>query len=59
MIIPSPAGMSLTTLSLVGYIKLFLTRESLVCDIPAGDGKKLSFFTVYLKNDRRHPEFHR
>jgi hypothetical protein len=39
--IPSPAGMSLTKLSLGGnydvIYKLFLPRESLVGDIPAGD----------------------
>ncbi len=38
----SPAGMSLTKLSLGGNIdvihKLFPPRESLVSDIPAGDG---------------------
>jgi hypothetical protein len=33
MIFPSPAGMSITKLS----IKLFPARESLVSDIPAGD----------------------
>jgi hypothetical protein len=39
-IFPSPAGMSLTKLSLAaGIIKLFLARKSLVSDIPAGDGK--------------------
>jgi hypothetical protein len=41
-IFPSPAGMSLTKLSLFGNYdvtnKLFLPRESLVSDIPAGDG---------------------
>ncbi len=41
-IFPSPAGMSLTKLSLDGnydvIYKLFLHRESLVSDIPAGDG---------------------
>jgi hypothetical protein len=40
-IFPSPAGMSLTKLSLVGnydvIYKLFSPRESLVGDIPAGD----------------------
>jgi hypothetical protein len=40
-IFPSPAGMSLTKLSLGWYYdvkyKLFLPRESLVSDIPAGD----------------------
>jgi hypothetical protein len=37
---PSPAGMSLTNLSLAGYNynKLFPARESLVSDIPSGDG---------------------
>ncbi len=38
----SPPGMSLTKLSLVGnydvIYKLFLPRESLISDIPAGDG---------------------
>jgi hypothetical protein len=41
-IFPSPAGMSLTKLSLDGnydvIYKLFLHRESLVSDIPAGEG---------------------
>jgi hypothetical protein len=41
-IFPSPAGMSLTKLSLGGnndiIYKLFPPRESLVSDIPAGDG---------------------
>jgi hypothetical protein len=41
-IFPSPAGMSLTKLSLGGYnlymMSLFPPRESLVSDIPAGDG---------------------
>jgi hypothetical protein len=46
-IFPSPAGMSLTKLSLGGnslyMTSLFPPRESLVSDIPAGDGniKKL------------------
>jgi hypothetical protein len=39
-IFPSPAGMSLTKLSLIGnydtIYKLFLPREILVSDIPAG-----------------------
>jgi hypothetical protein len=35
-IFPSPAGMSLT--------KLFPARESLVSDIPAGDGKIINLF---------------
>jgi hypothetical protein len=42
-IFPSPSGMSSTKLSLFGkydvIYKLFLPRESLVSDIPAGDGK--------------------
>jgi hypothetical protein len=41
-IFPFPAGMSLTKLSLDGnydvIYKLFLHRESLVSDIPAGEG---------------------
>ncbi len=44
MIFPSPAGMSLTTYSFwPGIIKLFPARESLVSEIPAGDGK-IDFF---------------
>ncbi len=47
-IFPSPAGMSLTKLSLAGNIKLFPARESLVSDIPAGGREnRLPFFTVY------------
>jgi hypothetical protein len=43
-IFPSPAGMS----PWQGIIKLFLAREGLVSDIPAGDGKIANlFFTVY------------
>jgi hypothetical protein len=42
---PSPAGMSLTKLSL-DWNNLMI-RESLVSDIPAGDGKIVDFFTVY------------
>jgi hypothetical protein len=42
LIFPSPAGMSLTKLSLGGnndvIYKIFPPRESLVSDIPAGDG---------------------
>jgi hypothetical protein len=45
--------MSLTKLSLVGnndvIYKLFPPRESLVSDIPAGDGNIKSFFTVYCR----------
>ncbi len=37
-IFPSPAGMSLTKLSLAGN-KLYPAKESLVSDVPAGDGK--------------------
>ncbi len=43
-IFPSLAGMSLTKLSLAGIIKLFLTRESLVSHIPAGEGKIANLF---------------
>jgi len=47
-IFPSPAGMSLTTLSLArNYLymtSLFLPRESLVSDIPAGDGILANLF---------------
>jgi hypothetical protein len=43
MIFPSPAGMSLTKLSLDGNT-VFLPRESLVSDIPAGDGKMANLF---------------
>ncbi len=42
---PSPAGISLTKLSLAGnFYKLFPSRESLVNDIPAGDGKTAVLF---------------
>ncbi len=48
MIFPSPAGMSLTKLSQGGnydvIYKLFPSRESLVSDIPAGDGKMANLF---------------
>ena len=48
MIFPSPAGMSLTKLSLGGnydvIYKLFPSRDSLVSDIPAGDGKMANLF---------------
>jgi len=47
-IFPSPAGMSLTTLSLavnnLYMTSLFLLRESVVSDIPAGDGKLANLF---------------
>jgi hypothetical protein len=48
LIFPSPAGMSLTRLSLGGnydvIYKLFLPRESSVSDIPAGDGNVKKLF---------------
>jgi hypothetical protein len=40
----SPAGMSLTKLYLER--KLFPARENLVSEIPTGDGKFITFFTV-------------
>ncbi len=40
----SAAGMSLIKLSLSGIIQLFLPRESLVSDIPAGDGNVVNLF---------------
>ncbi len=44
-IFPSPAGMSLTKLSLAGQkIKLFPAREGSVSDIPAGDEKTAILF---------------
>jgi hypothetical protein len=47
-VFPSPAGMSLTKLSLGGKnlykTSLFPPRESLVSDIPAGDGKMANLF---------------
>ncbi len=50
-IFPSPAGVSLTKLSLGGnnlyMTSLFPPRESLVSDIPAGDGNIKKLFTVY------------
>jgi hypothetical protein len=53
LIFPSPAGMSLTKLSLGGnndgIYKLFPPRERLVSDIPAGDGniEKLFYGVLY------------
>ncbi len=48
-IFPSPAGMSLTKLFLAGVIKLFPARESLISDIPAGDGKMdILFYSVAI-----------
>jgi hypothetical protein len=48
-VFPSPAGMSLTKLSLwPEIIKLSPSRENLVNDMPAGDGKTANpFLTVY------------
>jgi hypothetical protein len=46
MIFPSPAEMSITKLSLAGKSP---ARESLVSEIPAGDGKTDNFFTVYMQ----------
>jgi hypothetical protein len=47
-IFPSPAGLSLTKLSLGGnydvIYKIFLPRECLVSDIPAGDGNIVKLF---------------
>ncbi len=43
IIFPSPGGISLTKLSLAGNYK-FPARESLVSDIPAGDGKNDKYF---------------
>jgi len=45
-VFPSPAGTSLTELSLAGnnLITVFLARESLVSDIPAGDGNVANLF---------------
>jgi hypothetical protein len=47
---PSPAGMSLTKLSLGGnnLQKLFPSRESLVSDIPDGDGKIKNLFLLCI-----------
>ncbi len=42
---PSPAGMSL--------IKLFLARESLVSDIPPGDGKQDNLFYSVVISRRK------
>ncbi len=43
-IFPSSVGMSLTKLSLAGKNKWFTAKESLVSDIPAGDGKIVNLF---------------
>ncbi len=56
-IFPSPAGMSQTKLSLDGnydvIYKLFLHRESLVSDIPAGDGNIEKLFLQCMSLERR------
>jgi hypothetical protein len=40
-------------------MKLFPARESLVSDIPAGDGKIVNlFFTVHQQNETRHRKTH-
>ncbi len=50
-IFPSPAGMSLTKLSLGGKkTKLFPPRKSLISDIPAGDGKTAKSFLQCMVN---------
>jgi hypothetical protein len=43
-VLPSAAGMSLAKLSLGDIIKCFPARESLVSNIPAGEGKTDNFF---------------
>ncbi len=59
-IFPSPAGMSFTKLSMGGnndvIYKLFPPRESLVSDIPAGDGniEKLFLQCIYKKKMMRN-----
>ncbi len=55
-IFPSPAGMALTKLSLGGnndvIYNLFPSRESLVSDIPAGDG---NIEKLFLRcSERKH-----
>ncbi len=53
----SPAGMSLTKLSLdgTGINKWFPSRESLVCDIPAGDGKTSNLFLQWALSTPHPP----
>jgi hypothetical protein len=53
-VFPSPAGVSLTKLSLAGN-NLFPARETLVSDIPAGDGENDNFlqcnnWSYYIAN---------
>jgi hypothetical protein len=45
--------LSLIQLHCKKRLELFPARESLVSDIPAGDGKSLTFFTVYI--NRKDP----
>jgi hypothetical protein len=52
---PSPAGMSLTKPSLAGNDKLFLARESLVSDLPAGDGEIDILFLQCKARTRNFP----
>jgi hypothetical protein len=48
-VFPSPAGMSPTqTLPGPGIVKIFPARDSLVSDIPAGDGKIMNLFYSVL-----------
>jgi hypothetical protein len=53
---PSPAGMLLTKLSLAaaGNNLIIPAEESLFSDFPAGDGKIVAFFTVYLRKSLSH-----
>jgi hypothetical protein len=66
VIFPSPAGMSLTKLSLGGnndvIYKLFPPRESLVSDIPPGVGKIVNLFysvfsSVYISSYQQISEY--
>jgi hypothetical protein len=54
---PSPAGMSLTKLPLGGLILIFPPRESLVSDIPAGDGNVGNFFYSVVSQNIKHGVF--
>jgi hypothetical protein len=58
LILPSPAGMSITKLFLGGnndvIYKLFPPRESLVSDIPAGDG---NIEKLFLQCNTLQPAF--
>ncbi len=60
-IFPSPAGMSLTKLSMGGkyevIYKLFLPRERLISEIPAGDGNIEKLFYGVLDNILSVPTF--